>query len=452
MYGLLQGLQSGTRDAQAANELAMRERQMAEERAMRQRQLAMQEAQHAAAMESMGLQLKQQRGIDTAMEGLRGLQKREQDNQAFIASGLAGPVMPVTEQDQNNAYMGLAHAKGDIESASKLQMRNKLLEANEEAQRLAQDMPAARKLILPFFDKSAIPVTIVPGTTDPKTGKQKTPDRIKFEDGYEHKVSDADVVRMLQGAMYSKRGLNDEADKAFESVNKRLRDAVNEGNKRKLEGYKFEETSRHNIANEELRGEQLGLIRDQRRAVGASRSREVPPEILKELSNLEQMYIQAEPKARPEIERQYQMVLSRAGAAVGKPMGLPNARPPAPEPKVNPDGSVVKDGVLYLPNPKKPGEFAPAKGLGPSALDKALEAYGAGGTSAGAAPAQPAQVPARPVRPPGASADYGVYGTPGYDQYLQDMMLQRFAQDRAPATGLLMPMRPVDFTKYNSAR
>lgn len=41
---------------------------------------------------------------------------------------------------------------------------------------------------------------------------------------------------------------------------------------------------------------------------------------------------------------------------------------------VNPDGSVTKGGVLYVPDPSKPGMFKPAEGLGPSNLDKAIAA------------------------------------------------------------------------------
>ena len=182
MYGLLQGLQAGTRDAQSANELAMRERQLAEERAMRQRQLAMQEAQHAATMESMGLQLKQQRGIDTAMEGIRGLRKREQDNETFLASGQPGPVMPVTELDRNKAFLGLADAKGDVEGAAKIQMRNKLLEANDLAKQWAAD-PAMREKVYEFMDKSAIPLRIERGEWDPVKRQMKTPDKIIWDDG-----------------------------------------------------------------------------------------------------------------------------------------------------------------------------------------------------------------------------------------------------------------------------
>lgn len=45
--------------------------------------------------------------------------------------------------------------------------------------------------------------------------------------------------------------------------------------------------------------------------------------------------------------------------------------------KVNSDGSVIQNGVLYVPGAD--GTYKPAKGLGPSALDKALGALKAGG-------------------------------------------------------------------------
>lgn len=245
MYGLLQGLQAGTRDAQAANELAMRERQMAEERAMRQRQLAMQEAQHAATMESMGLQLKQQRGIDTAMEGLRGLATRDAAQQQQLGERGIMSFAPedwtdTSERAYNQKYMGLAAAKGDAEGMNKLQMRGKLLEANDLAKQWAAD-PAMREKVYEFMDKSAIPLRIERGEWDPVKRQMKTPDKIIWDDGGKpHALNEADTLRMLQGIAYSKAGLNEESEKAFESVNKRLRDAVNTGNQRKLTGYKFE--------------------------------------------------------------------------------------------------------------------------------------------------------------------------------------------------------------------
>lgn len=43
--------------------------------------------------------------------------------------------------------------------------------------------------------------------------------------------------------------------------------------------------------------------------------------------------------------------------------------------EVNADGSVIHNGQLYVPDPKVQGKFVPAKGIGLSAVDKALEAY-----------------------------------------------------------------------------
>lgn len=67
--------------------------------------------------------------------------------------------------------------------------------------------------------------------------------------------------------------------------------------------------------------------------------------------------------------------------------------------KVNQDGSVVKDGVLYVPDPKTPGKYTPAKGIEKSALDKAIEAdmKGQGGQPQGgmAGPGK-VEVPGRP--------------------------------------------------------
>ena len=459
--GMLEGLRAGIADARTDEELRLRRQREEREAAMREqefglrkREFDMREAQHAATMEQLGMQLQQQRGVNSAMENIRGLTKREREDKAHVDAGLPGPVRPdVTERDYNREFMGLAAAKGDVEGMAKLQLRDKILSAHEMAQRMYAD-PTMREKVYEYLDKSAVPLKVIRGERDQKTGRMKTPDTLQFDDGYTHKLNEADTLRMLQGIALSKAGLQTEADAAFEGVNKRLRDAVDVGNKRTLTAYDMQARTDDRMTDNELNRERLGLLKDQRQATRAGAGREVPPDILRELSVLEQQYIQADPKARPAIERQYQMVLSRAGAAVGKPMGLPNARPPVSEPKVNPDGSVVKDGVLYLPNPKKPGEFTPAKGIGPSDVDRAVAAYreqNGAGAAAPAAPAQP-QGLVRPVRPPGASADYGVYGTPGYEQYLRDMQLQHLIDSRSPSTGLHMLTRPVDFGKYNSVR
>jgi len=54
------------------------------------------------------------------------------------------------------------------------------------------------------------------------------------------------------------------------------------------------------------------------------------------------------------------------------PAGLKPYRP-SPELKVNQDGSVQRGGMLFTPDPKKPGAFIAAQFPGESALDKALQ-------------------------------------------------------------------------------
>ena len=398
MYGLLQGLQAGTRDAQAANELAMRERQMAEERAMRQRQLAMQEAQHAATMESMGLQLKQQRGIDTAMEGLRGLATRDAAQQQQLGERGIMSFAPedwtdTSERAYNQKYMGLAAAKGDAEGMNKLQMRGKLLDANDLAKQWAAD-PAMREQVYEFMDKSAVPLRIERGKIDEKTGKQKTPDRIIWDDGGKpHPLNEADTLRMLQGIAYSKAGLNEEAEKAFESVNKRLRDAVNVGNQRKLEGYNFENRSRHDIASEELRAEQIAAARaaraaalEQKKLGSWQMDRLLKGERLGQEASGYAQGLAASRAAGPQGKAAADIYGQHLAGVHQQMRGLGLA---VPEPKGPPEMKSLGDGMFQLggevytlqPGGKgKDGKPQPPKlvkvaGAGPSALDLALEAY-----------------------------------------------------------------------------
>jgi hypothetical protein len=79
----------------------------------------------------------------------------------------------------------------------------------------------------------------------------------------------------------------------------------------------------HNMNTDAYHQSQLGILRDK------TANKQMPPEILKELSDLEIQHVNAKTtKDKADIERQYQMVLSRAGAAVGRPMGLPASKVP----------------------------------------------------------------------------------------------------------------------------
>lgn len=63
--------------------------------------------------------------------------------------------------------------------------------------------------------------------------------------------------------------------------------------------------------------------------------------------------------------------------------------------KIDANGNVVKDGRLFVPDPKVPGKFLPAQGLEPSALDRAIERDLAG--QGGGAGPQASAVPGRPL-------------------------------------------------------
>lgn len=68
-----------------------------------------------------------------------------------------------------------------------------------------------------------------------------------------------------------------------------------------------------------------------------------------------------------------------------------NPRPPA-EIRVNPDGSVTRGSELFVPDPKRPGAYMPAQGLGPNATEQALQKFLQGRDQQGG---QPTTAPAR---------------------------------------------------------
>jgi len=61
--------------------------------------------------------------------------------------------------------------------------------------------------------------------------------------------------------------------------------------------------------------------------------------------------------------------------------------------KVNADGTVTKGGVLYVPDPNKPGDYKPAGGLKQSKLDRLIDAD----VKAGSSVEQAVAVPGRPL-------------------------------------------------------
>lgn len=453
MYGLFPALMESQRfradQEQRQQEMAMRQ----QDQAMRQRQMAMQERQFDLQNQEMGLRLNRAKEEDTAVAGLADLQKRDAESQRFDGTGL---MRPVDDREMNNAVGAVALARRDLKGLETTRGANRVLDVQEEAKRLAADPAFQEKAMNYISTKEIFPLKVVPGQRDPKSGRMKTADRLEFDSGFKYELKEGDRQRIALGAALMSKGMNEEGLKVIEGVNKELRAAVDDANKRTVAASDFNSKADDRLADNELRAEQVAAARAARAAAGASRTPEIDPKLYKEYNDLIAAYQTAvdsgDAKRARELRAQIPVKQAQMATAMRKPMSLPDARPPAPDVKINQDGSVIKDGVLYVPNPKKPGEFMPAKGLGPSALDKALEAYQAQGGAP--APAPQAAAPTRPQRPPGAPANYGVYGTPGYDQYTQDQLLQQLIQSRLPATnlGLQTPMRPVDFSKYNTTR
>lgn len=84
---------------------------------------------------------------------------------------------------------------------------------------------------------------------------------------------------------------------------------------------------------------------------------------------------------------------------------------------VNPDGTVTQGGVLYVPDPAKPGAYKPATGIGPSALDKAIADKMKNKTEAAPAASTEKPAPAKPATalPTTRNSEFKVSG--GRGQY-----------------------------------
>lgn len=136
-----------------------------------------------------------------------------------------------------------------------------------------------------------------------------------------------------------------------------------------------------------------------RAATDAANHKQLSPETLAELNALSIVVDEAKtPVERAAAVARYNRRYATAATEIGKVM-QPRDVPPK-EDKVNPDGSVWKDGALYVPDPKKPGKFILAEGLGQSALDKAIAAALRGEQPAAGSPT--AAAPAK--KPTGAPA------------------------------------------------
>lgn len=116
-------------------------------------------------------------------------------------------------------------------------------------------------------------------------------------------------------------------------------------------------------------------------------------------------------KARAEEYAELLVESGDVNPKTGKPYTLPEARkqaiglvlkaPDTKAPTVNPDGSVTMGGQLFVPDPKRPGNFIPATGLPGGAVNPVVEALKnfKGNPPGGAKP------PVRSALPPKAIQD-----------------------------------------------
>lgn len=126
-----------------------------------------------------------------------------------------------------------------------------------------------------------------------------------------------------------------------------------------------------------------------RAAAAADRlqNKQLKPEDIAKLNALNQQIVEApDPATAAKLQAEYGRTYATAASAVGMvvPAGWMGKGGDA-GPKVNPDGTVTQNGVLYTPDPKNPGKYVQAQGLGPTALETAI----ANATKGGAATAPP---------------------------------------------------------------
>jgi hypothetical protein len=314
-----------------------------------EQEMALRRAADARASEAHTLQMRGARRIDDATERLSTLQRvgapitetinaQDADFEAADAAARRGlPVAPADpklwqapmfrkagEQEINAGMMDLAAARGDMQGLTSVRTASK---------RTAEDDLIAKANFSPKLTKwvnlNSQRVTVG------KPNKQGfTPLIVVTPDGgtVEKMLSEVDR-RVLAGAEAIFEMNPERALQMVGTVDKALAAAMREENVT---------TAKVTDTNNDVTAKGLAAQNDAARtdimaresnARTANMPRNVPPELMKKLSDIEQEFISTDdPKVKAQLERQYQMVLSQAGAAIGKPMGLPSRTDRTPPP------------------------------------------------------------------------------------------------------------------------
>lgn len=208
-------------------------------------------------------------------------------------------------------------------------------------------------------------------TTDPATGAVSK----------EFTLSDSQVRQMVVAQEMADKGFGTEAMAALAGVDKDVADHITKWNQTlqavatsnndalgKQDTVRLKEKELDQTA-----AYQQGSLQNQRAQIGASQRQNNKPD-----------YALMEDANGNAVMVDKRALKTDANGVVALPQGLRLPRKNQGM-EVNADGSVIHNGQLYVPDPKVQGKFVPAKGIGPSAVDKALEAYLAKPTGIGPA-------------------------------------------------------------------
>lgn len=342
MYGLMEGIRAGGSDARSDAEMALQRQRLA----MQQAQDARAAEQHALNLREGNLRLGGLQRIDQATQALMDLNTQgaqavqsqtaaDDDFEAANRANMQGLPMPAYnpsvyanvkatpgERDFNRAAMGLAAARGDLSQMTALRGEQKKTAISEtfkaDMARMSKD-PAFRQTVYSYFNvEGALPITIKQAPLD-KNGKPTGPAimQITSPDGdptqtRELKIGAGQEQQILLGVAYMKHGMDEEGLRIIGGVNKDLAKAIDNANENTVKafnantqaGARFDQT-RINEAELAERARHNKVV-ESRAAAGAPR--EVSAANAAKLSALYENWVRADPKDRPAIERQIQIL------------------------------------------------------------------------------------------------------------------------------------------------
>lgn len=198
-------------------------------------------------------------------------------------------------------------------------------------------------------------------TTDPVTGQV----------GQRFVVSEAQRRQMVAAKRMADAGFGTESMSLLEKVDKNLAEHVSKWN----QALQTAATSNNDALSKQdtvrLQERQLdqtaeyqrGVLQNQRAQIGASNRQSNKPD-----------YALMEDANGNAVMVDKRALRADSSGVVALPPGLRLPRKNNGI-EVNADGSVVKDNQLFVPDPKNPGQYVAAKGIGPSAIDNAIAAH-----------------------------------------------------------------------------